>query len=119
MTSYINSTDQRRQVTDAFRGYAARGEKTNRAEMLNTEVWLSDMAVSQTMSVLKAEGQERIVAVVKAVYFVDPATPLRKHDIEDRVTAYSATNYVSTASIYRWLSIARRIYWAILYHEVE
>jgi hypothetical protein len=114
LTSYINSAEQRKQVTEAFRGYAARSGAT-----VHTEKRETDTAVSQTISALRAIGQERVVAVVKAVYFTNPTEPLHKHEIEDRVIAYSMTHYVSTASIYRWLSIARRIYWAILYHEVE
>lgn len=106
--------DQRKQITEAFRGYAAKRGTVSYAEMLE-----SDKAVAQTISVLHAEGQDRIVAVVDAVYFKDPTKPLHRNDIDDRVVSYSNTHYVSTASIYRWLSIARRIYWAILYHEVE
>ena len=106
--------DQRKQITEAFRAYAMKRGTVGYADMLDT-----DKAVAQTLSVLHAEGQDRIVAVIDAVYFKDPAKPLHRSDIDERVISYSITHYVSTASIYRWLSIARRIYWAILYHEVE
>ena len=108
---------ERAQITEAFRRYAAHGQNPNYGEMLGTDTWLSDTAVSQTLSVLRAEGKDYIAAAVVAVYFVDPTKPLKKNDIEYRVTAFCVNSYASRATVYRWLSVARTIYWAIAHHN--
>lgn len=115
----VTKAEQRRQITEAFRAYAAHGQNPNHGEMLGTDTWLSDTAVSQTLSVLRAEGKDYIAAAVVAVYFVDPTKPLKKKDIEYRVTAFCVNSYASRATVYRWLSVARTIYWAIAHHNEE
>lgn len=111
----ISRHDQRKQVTDAFRGYAARGENPNTAETIGRDVWLSDMAVSATLSVLRAEDKAYIVDAVAKIYFIEPTVPLRKNEIEQRVTHYCMTGHVCRRSVYNWLAHARKLYWAI-YH---
>lgn len=115
----MDRAQQRREASEAFRRYAAHKQNPNHTEMLGTETWWSDTAVSQTLSVLRAEGKDYIAAAVVAVYFVDPTKPLKKNDIEYRVTAFCVNCYASRATVYRWLSVARTIYWAIAHHNEE
>ena len=112
-----SKSDQRRQVTEAFRQYAARGKNPNHAEMLDAETWLSDTAVSMTLSVLRAESKTIVIEAVEAIYFANPSAPLQKNDIEYRVTNFCITHYVARSTVYGWLSAARRIYMAIRDHQ--
>lgn len=113
----MDKAQQRREATEAFRQYAARGENPNRDELLATDAWFSDTAVSQTLSVLSAEGKNNVIDAVREVYFVEPSSPLHKNDIEMRVTRYCVTRYVSRSTVYEWLAIARRLFWAIAHHQ--
>ncbi len=113
----MDRAQQRREATEAFRRYAAHGENPDRDELLSTDAWQSDTAVSQTISVLVAEGKGHIVDAVREVYFVDPCKPLQRNDIEYRVTHYCMTRYVSRSAVYEWLAIARKIFWAIAHHR--
>lgn len=115
MTS--SRADQRREATEAFRRYAAHGERADRDEMLSTEAWQSDTDVSKTLSVLTAEGKEYVVEAVREVYFVEPCQPLKKNDIEMRITRYCMTKCVSRSAVYEHLAIARKIFWAIAHHK--
>lgn len=115
----VNRSEQRRQITEAFRQYAARGQSPNHTEMLDSDAWLSDTAVSMTLSVLRAEGKEIVISAVEAVYFADPYAPLQKNDIEYRVTSFCMSHYAARSTVYGWLSVARKIYWAIAHHNDE
>lgn len=113
----MDKAQQRREATEAFRAYAARGQDPSHAEMLDASTWLSDMAVSQTLSVLTAQGKSYIADAVREVYFADPSAPLHRNDIEMRVTSFCMTRYVSRATVYNWLANARTVFWAISHHR--
>ena len=113
----MDKAQQRREATEAFRQYAARGENPNRDELLATDAWFSDTAVSQTLSVLSAEGKNNVIDAVREVYFVDPTEPLKRSDIEKRVTHYCSTRFISRSAVYNWLATARTIFWAIAHHQ--
>ena len=117
MTS--NRADQRREATEAFRRYAAHKQNPDHAAMLGTETWLSDRAVSSTLSLLRAEGKSYIADAVAAVYFVDPTEELDKGDINRRVVRYCARGHMAESTVYGWLAIARRAYWAIAFPDEE
>ncbi len=117
MTS--KQAEQRREATEAFRRYAAHKQNPDHAEMLGTETWLSDRAVSSTLSLLRAEGKGYIADAVKAVYFADPVEKLDKGDINRRVVRYCATGNMAESTVYGWLAIARRAYWAIAFPDEE
>lgn len=113
----MDKAQQRREATEAFRRYAAHGENPDRDEMLSTDAWQSDTAVSITISVLNAQGKSHVVDAVREIYFVDPCVPLRRNDIEMRVTHFCMTRYVSRTSVYEWLAIARNVFWAVAHHR--
>lgn len=105
--------EQRREVTEAFRGYAARRKNTTNTEMLDRSVWMSDMAVRHTMLVLVAMEKGFIVEAIEAVYFPNPTEPLRKNDIENRIKAFCFSHYLASSTVYGWLAVARKIYLAM------
>lgn len=109
----------RREITEAFRAYAVHGKNPNHAEMLGTDTWLSDTAVSQTLSVLRAEGKEYIVKAIEVVYFAEPTEKLNKSDISRRVIWFSVRGCVAESTVYGWLKTARTLYWAIAHHNDE
>ena len=111
--------EQRREATEAFRRYAAHRQNPDHSEMLGSETWLSDRAVSSTLSLLRAEGKGYIADAVKAVYFVDPTEDLDKGDINRRVVRYCTKGHMAESTVYGWLAIARRAYWAIAYPDEE
>ena len=115
----IRKSEQRREATEAFRRYAAHKQNPDHAEMLGTETWLSDRAVSSTLSLLRSEGKGYIADAVAAVYFVDPTERLDKGDINRRVVRYCARGHMAESTVYGWLAIARRAYWAIAYPDEE
>ena len=115
----MSKAQQRREDTEAFRRYAAHKQNPGHFEMLGTDTWLSDRAVLQTLSVLRAEGKGYIADAVAAVYFADPAADLKKGDIARRVGRYCATGHVSDSTVYGWLSTARAIYRAIAFPDEE
>lgn len=115
----VEKSEQRRQITEAFRAYAAHGQNPNHAEMLGSDTWLSDTAVSQTLSVLRVEGKEYIVKAVEAVYFADPTVKLEKSDISRRVIRFSVRGSLAESTVYGWLATARKLYWAIAHHNDE
>jgi hypothetical protein len=117
MTS--SRAEQRREATEAFRRYAAHKQNPDHAEMLGTETWLSDRAVSSTLSLLRSEGKGYIADAVAAVYFVDPTERLDKGDINRRVVRYCATGHMAESTVYGWLAIARRAYWAIAFPDED
>ena len=103
---------ERAQITEAFRRYAANGETAPRISEGDPRDIPCEVFVSQTLSVLRAEEKPWIIEAVKAVYFVRPTEPLRKNDIDSRITQFSMNRYVSRSTVYVWLSYARKIYWA-------
>lgn len=117
MTS--SRSKQRQEATEAFRRYAAHKQNPDHAAMLGTETWLSDRAVSSTLSLLRSEGKGYIADAVAAVYFVDPTERLDKGDINRRVVRYCATGHMAESTVYGWLSIARRTYRAIAFPDEE
>lgn len=108
---------ERKEITEAFRRYAANVETAPRNSKADPHVVPCEVFVSQTLSVLRANGKPWIIEAVKAVYFVRSTEPLRKNEIDSRVTKYSITRYVSRSTVYSWLSYARKIYWAIAHHD--
>lgn len=114
----ISRNAQRKQETEAFRGYAARGMTVSRTEVTDMDTWLSDLAVDHALCVLRAQGKEHMADAVAAIYFVSPTEPLEKSEIERRITNYCMTHYVCQRSVYNWLSNARRLYRA-MYHGKE
>lgn len=102
--------EQRREVTEAFRGYASRRKNTTNTEMLDRSVWMSDLAVEHTLRTLKAIDKAFIVDAIEAVYFPSPTVPLRKNDIENRINAFCATHYYASSTVYGWLAVARKLY---------
>lgn len=115
----MEKAQQRREVTEAFRAYAARRQDPNHAEMLDTSTWLSDMAVSQTLAVLMAQNKWYIVRAVEDVYFADPYAKLDKGDISRRVVKFCGNEHTAESTVYGWLATARKIYWAIVHHNDE
>jgi hypothetical protein len=115
----MTRSQQRKEVTEAFRRYAAHKQNPDHAEMLGTDTWLSDRAVSSTLSLLRSDGRGYIADAVAAVYFVDPTDRLGKGDINRRVVRYCATGHMAESTVYGWLAIARRAYWAIAYPDEE
>lgn len=115
----MTRSQQRKEVTEAFRRYAAHKQNPDHAEMLGTETWLSDRAVSSTLSLLRSEGKSYIVDAVVAVYFPDPTEKLEKGDINRRVVRYCAKGHMAESTVYGWLSIARRTYRAIAFPDEE
>lgn len=117
MTS--RQAEQRREATEAFRRYAAHKKNPNHAEMLGTETWWSDVAVSSTISVLRAIGKGYIVDAVAAVYFEDPTEKLDKGDINRRVVQFCTKGHVAESTVYGWLSMARTVYLATAHRDDE
>ena len=115
----MTRSQQRKEVTEAFRRYAAHKQNPDHAEMLGTDTWLSDRAVSSTLSLLRSDGRGYIADAVAAVYFVDPTEDLDKGDINRRVVRYCATGHMAESTVYGWLAIARRAYWAIAFPDEE
>lgn len=113
----MTKAQQRREVTEAFRKYAARRQNPNHTEMLGSEAWFSDRAVFATLSVLRAEGKGYIADAVVAVYFENPTAALQKGDINRRVVRYCTTGHMAESTVYGWLEIARRIYLAIAFSD--
>ena len=114
----ISRNAQRKEETEAFRGYAARGMTVNRTEVTDMDTWLSDLAVDHALSILRAQGKAHMADAVAAIYFVSPTEPLEKSEIERRVIHYCMNNYVCRRSVYNWLSTARWLYRA-MYHGKE
>lgn len=117
MTS--KEVEQRRKATEAFRRFAAHRQNPDHVEMLGSETWLSDRAVLSTFSLLRSEGKGYIVDAVVAVYFPNPAEKLDKGDVNRRVVRYCATGHMAESTVYGWLAIARRAYWAIAFPDEE
>lgn len=117
MTS--NRAKQRQEATEAFRRYAAHKQNPDHAEMLGTETWWSDTAVSQTFSVLRTLKKAYIIDAVVAIYFANPTEDLDKGDINRRVVRYCATGHMAESTVYGWLSFARAIYLAEVHHKEE
>lgn len=115
----MTRSQQRKEVTEAFRRYAAHKKKTDHSVMLGSETWLSDRAVSSTLSLLRSDGRGHIADAVVAVYFPDPTERLEKGDINRRVVRYCATGHMAESTVYGWLSVARKAYWAIAHPEDE
>lgn len=111
--------EQRRKATEAFRRYAAHQQNPNHTEMLGTETWWSDTAVSQTFSVLRTLKKAYIIDAVVAIYFVDPTDDLEKGEINRRVVRFCAKGHMAESTVYGWLSLARAIYLAEVYHKDE
>jgi hypothetical protein len=115
----MTRSQQRKEVTEAFRRYAAHKQNPDHAEMLGTDTWLSDRAVSSTLSLLRSDGRGYIADAVAAVYFVDPTERLDKGDINRRVVCYCARGHMAESTVYGWLAIARRAYWAIAFPDED
>ena len=107
---------QRREATDAFRSYARRGLTPRQTEILDPTVWMDDLAVAQTISLLNRTGKGYIVDALKEIYFAEPDAVLHKSDIEMRVTRFTMTHHVCRTSVYKWLSVAREIYLGIRHY---
>ncbi len=65
------------------------------------------LAVESTLSLLRNEKKEDVIAAVTAVYFVNPSAPLRRGDISDRVRRFAMTCPADERTVYRWLKYAR------------
>lgn len=110
MTDFKN----RKEITEAFRRYAAREKEPCHDELLDMDSRISDLAVAQTLSVLRSTDKAYVIEAVKAVYFTRPTEPLRKCDISARVVKFSLEYHAAESTVYGWLALARRIYTAIL-----
>ena len=115
----MDRAQQRREATEAFRRYAAHQRNPNHTEMLGTDTWWSDTAVSQTFSVLRAIGKGYIVDAVIAVYFVDPTDDLEKGEINRRVVRFCTKGHLAESTVYGWLSFARTVYMAEAHHNED
>ena len=109
------TAEKRREVTEAFRLYARKKAEGKTVEIFGSDEWLTVSAVSKTLSYFRAMGKPHIAEAVEWVYFADPFEPLRKGDIDGRITRYCTEKYAFSKSVYRWLKDARLIYWAIRY----
>lgn len=122
-------------VTEAFRLYAAMGKPTyeeaqkrvyeielskrsdidpsiavvqaEKAVKNNTPLLLDILAVDKTIELLERGEKGHIVAAVKAVYFTEPAAPLRRGDISKRVRYHALSCPTDERTVYRWLKEAR------------
>ena len=110
-------SNDRREVTEAFRLYARKKADGKTVETFGSDEWLTVSAVANTLSYFRAMGKPHIAEAVEWVYFADPFEPLRKGDIDGRITRYCMEKDACRESVYRWLKNARRIYWAIRHYE--
>ena len=113
----LTNAERRKEITEAFRLYARYKQSGGGSDPLDLETLQTVTAVAQTLSVLRNGGKAHIAKAVEGVYFVDPFEPLRKNDIERRVTRFSLTEYAAISTIYGWLYKAREVYWAIRHYE--
>lgn len=72
-----------------------------------TPMLLDVLAVESTLSLLDKGEKGNIIAAVKAVYFVNPSSPLRRGDISNRVRRFAITYPTDERTAYRWLKYAR------------
>ena len=85
-------------------GAIAQAEK---AVERQTPMLLDVLAVESTLSLLDKGEKGNIIAAVKAVYFVNPSSPLRRGDISNRVRRFAITYPTDERTAYRWLKYAR------------
>lgn len=72
-----------------------------------TPTLLDILAAERTIALLERGGKTNIVSAVKAVYFVNPQSPLRRGDISNRVRRFAVTYPADERTVYRWLKEAR------------
>ena len=73
----------------------------------NVPLLLDIMAAEKSIELLERGKKGYIVAAVKAVYFTEPAAPLRRGDISKRVRYYTLSCHTDERTVYRWLKEAR------------
>ena len=92
-------------AVEAFRQYA-------KNELAQSKCNLPDkVAVEKTLAALSEQyGHYNAVDVLRQVYFLRPAVPLKKGDIQSRVVKAAMENYISVSTVYRILHTARETF---------
>lgn len=72
------------------------------------------LAVYDTLRLLRFYGKEETVRAVRAVYFTYPGCRLKKNDLSLRVRRFAMENYCDERTVYRRLSEALRLWWALM-----
>ena len=91
-------------AVEAFRLYA-------KNELAQSKCNLPDkVAVEKTLAALSQKRGDYAVDVLRQVYFLRPTVPLKKGDIEYRVTKASMEHYISVSTVYRILHTARETF---------
>lgn len=96
-----------------FRLYAALGYPSKvqvvSDKSMSRALKLDLIAVIDTINILSRSGKDYICRAVYAVYFIAPAVPLRKGEINSRVIKFATSNYTDERTVYRWLREARML----------
>lgn len=101
-------------VVSMFRFYSLLGEPSRaRIEELSSnlsEVEILDLrAVCETISELNSSGCYIAVDAVKSIYFANPAQPLRRNALSERVVKFSIEHYAAEDVVWKALRKARSI----------
>ena len=102
-------------ITEAFRAYAAYGEKSEEEargimgeRAGSCEPLLSDIAaVHETLRLLRHAGRTDIVDAVRSVYFTDASHVPRRGSFSARALAFAVDYPTSERNVYLWLREAR------------
>ena len=97
-------------ATEAFRLYARMGCPSLK-EIGGEGATAADLrAVCEVLRLLSLQGQEEVIAAVRAVYFVAPRQEIERGSISARVEAFAVEYPTSVPSVYRWLRVARHLF---------
>ena len=94
-------------ATEAFRTYARMGCPAEAVHSGDSALVADMAAVRETLRRFEGEGNEGIVAAVRAVYFASPSVELGRGDVGARVASFAAGYHISEREVYRWLRKAR------------
>ena len=113
MDREMNRRERENEAQDAFRAFL-RCERSGRDPRTQEE-----RAAMVAISVLLCEGRTGAVDAVREIYGANREARGRRGDMESRILAYIADRYLDRATVYRWLRMARDIYFAVRYPRSE
>lgn len=101
-------------VVSMFRFYSLMGEPPkNKIEIISgqlSEAEVADLvAVCETVEELESSGYTTAATALKEIYFINPAQPLRRNALSERVVKYSIEHYIAEDVVWKALRKARNL----------
>ena len=72
------------------------------------------LAVCDTIRFLSCTGRKEILRALRAIYFAGDGRMLRRNELSLRVRRYATENYYDERTVYRHLTVAKRLFLSVL-----